>query len=142
MRHLKTSDWVQLLPKAVELLNARPMTRNGGIAPEAITSFYQDPLLRSARRIHHVKFPEPNLEEEQSSNSMSEDGLEIGSYVFLDKKQRLFDKSFLLKVKNFQHFVYIKSRSITILKIAQDIGKRRVFFLRYKSFQFTYVEHL
>jgi len=41
MRYYKSKNWPSLLPDAVKLLNARKMTRNGGIAPGNINSFLQ-----------------------------------------------------------------------------------------------------
>jgi len=109
MRRYETSDWVSLLPRAVELLNARPMTRNGGVPPEDINSFMDDPIVREAREKNGVTFPEPNREaeiksEEQFNQSVagpSKPKLMVGSFVFLDKKQKTFDKSFELQVITF-----------------------------------------
>lgn len=106
MRHYRTKDWVSLLPKAVELLNARPMTRNGGVPPAEINSFLQDPVLRSARRQHGVHFNEPSREDEIKAEDQfaetqaegTQKKISEGSYVFLDRKQKIFDKSFLLQV--------------------------------------------
>ena len=107
MRRYRTSDWVSLLPRAVELLNARPMTRNGGVPPEDINSFMDDPVLRAAREEHGVTFPEPNRQEELNSEQQfqnavagpSKPKLTVGSYVYLDRKQKVFDKSFELQVR-------------------------------------------
>mgnify|MGYP003384906240 CR=1 FL=1 len=106
MRRYRTSDWVSLLPRAVELLNARPMSRNGGVPPADINSFMDDPILRAAREEQGVTFPEPNRQEEVNSEqqfdkavaSQNKPQLIVGSFVFLDRKQKVFDKSFELQV--------------------------------------------
>lgn len=106
MRRYRTSDWVSLLPRAVELLNARPMSRNGGVPPADINSFMDDPILRAAREEQGVTFPEPNRQEEVNSEqqfdkavaSQNKPQLTVGSFVFLDRKQKVFDKSFELQV--------------------------------------------
>lgn len=112
MRRYRTSDWVALLPRAVEMLNARPMTRNGGVPPEEVNSFLDDPVLREAREEQGVQFPEPNRQEEiqsQEDFAKSEAGpskptLTVGSFVYLDKQQKVFDKSFNLRVSIFVDF--------------------------------------
>lgn len=102
MRYYKTKDWVKLLPDAVNLLNSRPMTRNGGIPPSEINSSLQDPLLRQARLDHNVKFPEPNRSDEiqnEEDFNKTQQPIIVGSYVFLDRKPKTFDKSFELQVR-------------------------------------------
>lgn len=78
------------------------MTRNGGVPPAEINSFLQDPILRSARKDHGVDFDEPNREEEikaeHQAQTSSQKNLVEGSYVFLDRKPKVFDKSFELQV--------------------------------------------
>ena len=111
MRRYRTSDWVSLLPRAVELLNSRPMTRNGGVPPEDINSFLDDPIVREAREEHGVQFPEPNRQEEiqsqenfeklETSTGPEKPKLTVGSFVYLDKQQKVFDKSFNLRVSIF-----------------------------------------
>lgn len=101
MRHYRTKDWVRLLPDAVQLLNARPMTRNGGIPPAEINSFLQDPILRAARIAHNVTTDEPDRTDEVQNEQQETEGdnLKVGSLVFLDKKSKVFDKSFELQVR-------------------------------------------
>lgn len=101
MRYYKSKNWPSLLKDAVELLNARRMTRNGGIPPGQINSYLQDPELRSARELHHVNFPEPSREEEKKSETKfleTEQTIQVGSCVFLDRKAKTFSKSFELQV--------------------------------------------
>lgn len=101
MRHYKTSDWVKLLPDAVNLLNSQGMERNGFLPAKDINSFLDDPLLRKARLEHHIAFPEPNRGsevEEEEHHLASNPSLKVGSYVYLDKKMKIFDKSFTLQV--------------------------------------------
>ena len=91
MRFYKSKNWPSLLDDAVKLLNARKMTRNGGIPPGQINSYIQDPELRSARKLRRVKFPEPSREEEKTSESQfltNKQTIEVGSCVFLDRKAK------------------------------------------------------
>lgn len=88
------------------------MTRNGGVPPEDINSFMDDPVLRAAREEHGVTFPEPNRQEELNSEQQfqnaiagpSKPKLTVGSYVYLDRKQKVFDKSFELQVRKSTYF--------------------------------------
>lgn len=109
MRHYRTKDWVRLLPDAVQLLNARPMTRNGGVPPAEINSFLQDPIIRSARLAHHIDPNEPDRKEEiknEEQQKTSSDSFKVGSLVFLDKKSKVFDKSFELQVRRIYFFPF------------------------------------
>lgn len=101
MRAYNTKDWVSLLKDALNQLNSRPMTRNGGIPPNEINSYLQDPILRSARERNQITVPEANREQEIKSEENfqnSKQELHVGTYVFLDHKPKVFDKSFSLQV--------------------------------------------
>ena len=91
MRSYNTKNWVSLLDDAVNQLNSRPMTRNGGIPPKVINTYLQDPILRSAREQKGIEIPEPNRTEEIKSEENyqnSKQTLHVGSYVFLDHKPK------------------------------------------------------
>lgn len=101
MRFYRTANWVKLLPDAVNLLNSQPMDRNGGIPPGDINSFMDDVKLRQAHIEHKVIFPEPNRNseiEEEINQQNSKSDFKIGSYVYLDRESKTFQKSFELKV--------------------------------------------
>lgn len=72
MRHYRTLNWVKLLPDVVKLLNAQPLQRNGGIPASEVNSFMDDVKLREARIKNHVKFNEPNREQEIKQESEHE----------------------------------------------------------------------
>jgi len=102
MRHYKTKDWVKLLPDAVNLLNSQGMERNGFVPANEINSFLDDPILRKARLEHHIEFPQPNRESEKTQeerHQMLNHDFKVGAYVYLDKKPKVFDKSFTLQVR-------------------------------------------
>lgn len=119
MRHYRSANWVQLLPTAVNLINSQPMLRNGGIPPNQINSFFDDVKLREARLEHHVNFPEPNRksekEEEQIHQSSNSD-LKIGAYVYLEKEEKTFQKSFELKV-SFDANSGLQMRMVRLYKV-------------------------
>lgn len=77
------------------------MDRNGGIPPGDINSFMDDVKLRQARINNKVIFPEPNRNseiEEEINQQNSKSDFKIGSYVYLDRESKTFQKSFELKV--------------------------------------------
>jgi len=118
LRHYKTKDWVGLLPDAIKLLNAKPLARNGQVAPEQINSFYQDPLLRKARESAKVNFHEPNRQlEEQTEAKFNQQvpAINVGTYVFLDRKQKVFDKSFELQVRRVSKILFF---GVKLTKVA------------------------
>lgn len=97
MRAYNTKNWVKLLPQAVELLNARPMKRNAGIAPSQINSMYDDVLIEDARAATGSRILQPDRTRE-AANQFDADkqttGFKLGAYVYLDKKRLTFEKSF------------------------------------------------
>lgn len=91
MRSYNTKNWVSLLDDALNQLNSRRMTRNGGIPPKEINSYLQDPVIRKAREEHGNKFPEQDRSQELKTEEKfenSKQALHVGSYVFLDHKPK------------------------------------------------------
>jgi hypothetical protein len=65
MRSQKTKDWVNLLPTAVKLLNARPVKKIGNLAPQDIKSMLDDVKVQSAlEESCQEPKPGPSLEEQ------------------------------------------------------------------------------
>jgi hypothetical protein len=101
MRSQKTRDWVGLLPTAVKLLNARPVKKIGNLAPQEITSMLDDvKVQRALEESCQEPHAEPNLKEqaENQKNYIEKGTYKPGSFVFLDKKEKTFSKSFDVKV--------------------------------------------
>ena len=72
-------------------------------APGQSNTYLQDPQLRSARQLRHVKFPEPSRDQEKTTESeflSNKQNIEVGSCVFLDRKAKTFSKSFELQVSD------------------------------------------
>jgi hypothetical protein len=101
MRSQKTSNWVNLLPTAVTLLNARHVQKIGNLAPSDISSMFDDVKVKNAQMENcDIQEPGPSLKEQTSNQEryMKTGQLKPGDFVFLDKKEKSFSKSFDYKV--------------------------------------------
>jgi hypothetical protein len=103
MRSQKTLDWVKLLPTAVTLLNARHVKKIGNLAPAEIHSMLDDVKVQKALQLE-CKEPESGpslLEQSQNQAEYAKTGkIQVGSFVYLDKKEKSFSKSFDYKVRH------------------------------------------
>jgi len=92
------------LPKIVENLNKKPLKLLGGISPDEIKSSWDDVLIRDAqKKAAFVPFQEPRWTVQNDTQKVykeSKNKLQIGQFVYLDKKVEVFDKSFYSQVIN------------------------------------------
>jgi hypothetical protein len=94
---------VKLLPTAVTLLNARHVEKIGNLAPAEIHSMLDDVKVQKALQLE-CKEPESGpslLEQSQNQAEYAKRGkIQVGSFVYLDKKEKSFSKSFDYKVRH------------------------------------------
>ena len=93
------------MPIAVDLLNQRPLKRNGNVAPGSINSMFDDFKVREARKKHNVEVPkELNFHQQnklQENYEKSKNNFQVDDFVYLDYKEDTFAKSFNLKISIF-----------------------------------------
>ncbi len=102
LRGILSQDWVQYLPKVVQQFNHTPQLKLGGIAPEKILSLADSAKVFDARKKSNVDvYHEPNFQEQINNQKRYEENdsnLQVGDFVYLTLDEKLFDKSFDVKV--------------------------------------------
>jgi hypothetical protein len=101
MRSQKTRDWVSLLPTAVKLLNARPVKKIGNLAPKDIKTMFDDVKVQEALEDNCIEpVAGPSFADQHANQELyiNEGSYKPGTFVFLDKKETSFSKSFDVKV--------------------------------------------
>ncbi len=105
MRSEISDNWPALLPYIIKALNQKRIKVLGNIMPSEINSEWDDVKLREAQKNNKVKvYHEPNWEtqnQNQKTYLESKKILQPGSYVYVDKKTEVFNKSFFVQVKIF-----------------------------------------
>lgn len=108
MKSEQNKNWPQLLPIAVGLLNKRPLSKLGGVAPEQIESFRDDDIIRNAQDQSGSSQTIPDGGNWQEQNERqneyqknSKNQFQINTFVYLDIKPKTFAKSFEDQVSNF-----------------------------------------
>lgn len=128
MRSERSKNWVKYLPIAVDLLNQRPLKRNGNVAPGSINSMFDDFKVREARKKHNVEVPkELNFHQQnklQENYEKSKNNFQVDDFVYLDYKEDTFAKSFNLKISIFfwKTFKIKHGPSIKCLKEVQFLS--------------------
>ena len=102
MRSEISDDWPTFLPFVVDALNHKPIKALGGMSPSEINREWDDVKVREAQKKNLVKvYHEPKWEiqnENQKKYLDSKKPLQPGSYVYVDKKTEIFNKSFFAQV--------------------------------------------
>ncbi len=105
LRGILSQDWVKYLPDVIKQFNHTPQSKLGGIPPEQILSLVDSAKVFEARKQSHTNvFHEPNFKEQQKNQELYESNksnLQVGDFVYLTLDEKLFDKSFDVKVKKF-----------------------------------------
>lgn len=126
-RSLHTEDWPSLLPQAVMQLNSRSLTRLNGLAPKDITSQWDDYLVqqaatksrnsaglpRAAKLEQSTSQSKPDLNQQLANQKAYEANpkmLQVGSYVYVDYKQKSFTKGYLPKASSRWIISYVTKR--------------------------------
>jgi hypothetical protein len=102
LRGTLSKDWVKLLEIVVESLNNTPTKRIGYLTPNSINSEIDSVKVIEAKKAHGltiIKEPSYTDQTKNQENYMkSENNLSVGTYVYRDFNQKLFDKSFDVSV--------------------------------------------
>ena len=105
MRSERSKNWVKYLPIAVNLLNKRPLKRNGNVSPGSINSIYDDVKIREARKTQNVIEPKKlNYHDQnklQAKYEKMKNKFQVNDFVYLDYKEDTFAKSFNPKISIF-----------------------------------------
>lgn len=98
-------DWLEMLPHAVKALNERHLKSLGYISPIDIQSELDDVVVREAQKKTNINvYHQPNWKqqnENQANYEKSNNPLQVGQFVYLDKKEEIFNKSFHAQVSFF-----------------------------------------
>jgi len=103
-----STDWPTFLPSVVDALNQKPLKALGNSSPSEINNELDDAKVRNAQKRNHVQaYEETDWKEQEKSQEdymKSNNPLQIGQHVYLDKKVEVFDKSFFAQVSHFCSF--------------------------------------
>jgi len=99
-----STDWPTFLPSVVDALNQKPLKTLGGFSPSEINSELDDAKVHNAQKRNHVQpFEETDWREQAKSQqdyTKSNNPLQVGQHVYVDKKVEVFDKSFFAQVSD------------------------------------------
>jgi len=103
MRSKLTNNWPKYLPAVVWALNQRPLKRIGYLKPADINSELDDIKVQEALAEHKIEpFNQPDWRTQEKNQAdyenSSKNSLQVGTYVYADEKQRVFNKSFYIQV--------------------------------------------
>ena len=102
MRSEISTDWPTFMPSVVEALNEKPQKKLGNFSPSEINNELDDAKVHEAQKRKHIEvYEEPDWKQQdknQDNYLKSNSPLQIGQYVYLDKKIEVFDKSFFSHV--------------------------------------------
>lgn len=105
MRSERSKNWVKYLPIAVNLLNKRPIKRNGNVPPEMVNSMFDDVKVREAQKKQNLNVEsELNYKEQnklQTKYESERKNFQVNDFVYLDYKEDTFAKSFNQKISIF-----------------------------------------
>jgi hypothetical protein len=102
LRGTLSHDWVSNLEKIVISMNSTPLERLGYLMPNDINSEIDSTFVKKAREKHGiVVFSEPTFDQQQKNqkNAEKSNNFPIGSFVYLDFDEKLFDKSYDISVR-------------------------------------------
>lgn len=102
LRDTLSQNWPELLPKVVENYNNTPLQHLGYLKPNDIKHDVDSFKVQEAQSKHNFKtFKEPGLIEQKSNEKKyleNSHSFKVGQYVYADLEEKLFDKSFHIKV--------------------------------------------
>lgn len=103
LRYKLSDDWVKYLPYVVAALNKRSLERIGFLRPDDIHSEYDNIKVQEAQKKNHVEaFSEPDWQTQQKLQQQyeksSKNKFQVGTYVYVDNPQHVFQKSFHVQV--------------------------------------------
>jgi hypothetical protein len=103
MRSKLTSNWPKYLQAIVDALNQRPLKRIGYLKPADINSDLDDIKVQQALSDHKIEpYRQPDWRTQEKNQTDYENStknvLQVGTYVYADQKQQVFNKSFYIQV--------------------------------------------
>jgi len=102
LRSKLSDDWPKYIKYVVDALNQRQLRRIGFLTPASITEIGDNLKIQAALKEHNIElYEEPSWQEQtknQKAFEASNKNLKVGDFVYLDKKQSIFDKSFYYQV--------------------------------------------
>lgn len=102
LRSKLSKNWPKYLQDITNALNQRHLSRIGNLQPQSVNSFLDDVKVQEALKTKPSDLPpEPSWQEQEKNTQnyeSSSNPFKIGSYVFLDEKQSVFNKSFHIQV--------------------------------------------
>jgi|688.fasta_scaffold29059_7 hypothetical protein len=136
MRSKISTDWPTFLPSIVEALNEKPLKKLGYFSPSEINNELDDAKVHDAQKREHIEVYEEDDWKQQDKNQedylKSKNPLQIGQYVYVDKKVEVFDKSFFSQVSKLSQFVLLCKCKYFISYLA-DFQKLLSFFQFFHS---------
>lgn len=110
LRDNLSQDWPKLLPIVVKNYNNTPLKHLGYLKPNDINSISDSLKVQKAQHENNIKvYNEPSFHEQiinQHKYSQLSKSFKLGDYVYADTAEKLFDKSFDIKVfSNFPTFL-------------------------------------
>ena len=105
MRSKVSDDWVHFLPLVVNALNKKPIKALGYRSPSEINSEWDDFKVRESQKAEKVKvYQEPDwkTQNKNQENYLKDKRkhLQPGTFVYVDKKVGIFNKSFFAQVSS------------------------------------------
>ena len=103
MRSEISDDWPSFLPLVVDALNHKPIKALGNVSPSEINSEWDDEKIQKAQEEKQIKvYHEPDWQTQNKNQDdylKSKNPLQPSSFVYVDKKTEIFNKSFFAQVR-------------------------------------------
>jgi len=103
MRSEISDDWPKFLPYVVDALNHKPIKALGFKSPSEINSEWDDVKIRESQKEKKIQvYHEPDWKTQNKNQekylSSSKNKFQPGTFVYIDKKTEVFNKSFFAQV--------------------------------------------
>jgi hypothetical protein len=105
LRGTLNQDWVTVLETVVDNLNNIPTKRIGYLKPNSIRGEFDSVKVQEAKKTHNIKtFTEDSWKKQKQNQEEFEKSsalLKVNDYCYIDFDEKLFDKSYDVKVNSF-----------------------------------------
>ena len=95
-------NWPKYIKLVVDQYNKSPKQKLGGLSPDSIHSEFDSILVNEAKKQNNISvFEEPHYQQQiinQKNYEKDSRNLQKGDYVYLSTDEKLFDKSYDVKV--------------------------------------------
>lgn len=103
LRDKLSQNWPAILPDVVKSYNNTPLKHLGNLKPNDINSIADSLMVRKAQIKNNINvYNEPNYKEQKANqaNYVKQPlSFKKNDYVYIDQEEKLFDKSFDIKVR-------------------------------------------